>query len=319
MLPPGWSRLETRPVSTGSAPKPKTIGIVVVAAFAARTAGVLYDATRTATPLSHQVAGQVRKPIECVARPAGFDCEVATFEVAGLSEPLAKCHLPAYEAFGRASIKIAHQRYGRQMLLSIGPDRAGDRGSQPRDELPSPHWSSLLAASSGAYPGRGCMGTGHSDAASRRLGRLRQPHSGRTSAPMVPHRVQTAIGSHLNRMILRALRISKLVGPDYGFETEMSGLLQERDIMQKVIELNFEETEAVVGGLSAGPRSEASSGGSGGAGGILFGNGGTGGTGFVVFSNVPRSPAAGCDSGDIDARWRTVVATGVLRSVEEPS
>jgi N-acyl homoserine lactone hydrolase len=36
MLPPGWSRLETMPASTGSAPKPKTIGIVVVAAFAIR-------------------------------------------------------------------------------------------------------------------------------------------------------------------------------------------------------------------------------------------------------------------------------------------
>ena len=34
----------------GSAPKPKTIGIVVVAAFAARTAATLPDATRTATP-----------------------------------------------------------------------------------------------------------------------------------------------------------------------------------------------------------------------------------------------------------------------------
>ena len=44
------ARLETRPVSTGSAPKPKTIGIVVVAAFAARIADTLPDATRTATP-----------------------------------------------------------------------------------------------------------------------------------------------------------------------------------------------------------------------------------------------------------------------------
>jgi hypothetical protein len=34
----------------GSAPSPKTMGIVVVAAFAARTAATLPDATRTATP-----------------------------------------------------------------------------------------------------------------------------------------------------------------------------------------------------------------------------------------------------------------------------
>jgi len=58
MLPPGWSRLETRPVSMGSALKPKTIGIVVVAAFAARIAGTLPDATRTATPRSTQSLAQ---------------------------------------------------------------------------------------------------------------------------------------------------------------------------------------------------------------------------------------------------------------------
>src|SRR5271163_5022052 len=58
MLPPGWSRLETRPVATGSAPKTKTIGIVVVAVFAARIAGTLPDATRTATPRSTRSLAQ---------------------------------------------------------------------------------------------------------------------------------------------------------------------------------------------------------------------------------------------------------------------
>jgi hypothetical protein len=52
----------------------------------------------------------------------------------------------------------------------------------------------------GAYPGRGCMGTGHGTdtghgtAASRRLDRHRRSRSrqfGRTSAPMVPHFVHT--------------------------------------------------------------------------------------------------------------------------------
>jgi hypothetical protein len=42
----------------GSAPKPKTIGIVVVAAFAARIAGTLPDATRTATPRSTRSLAQ---------------------------------------------------------------------------------------------------------------------------------------------------------------------------------------------------------------------------------------------------------------------
>jgi hypothetical protein len=42
----------------GSAPKPKTIGIVAVAAFAARTAAALPDATRTATPRSTRSLAQ---------------------------------------------------------------------------------------------------------------------------------------------------------------------------------------------------------------------------------------------------------------------
>ena len=39
MLPPGRSRLETSPVSTGSKPRGKTMAMVFVAAFAARMAG----------------------------------------------------------------------------------------------------------------------------------------------------------------------------------------------------------------------------------------------------------------------------------------
>ena len=43
-LPPGRLRLATRPSRTGSLPVVKTIGIVVVAAFAASAGGVLVAA-----------------------------------------------------------------------------------------------------------------------------------------------------------------------------------------------------------------------------------------------------------------------------------
>src|SRR5215472_11462437 len=46
-LPPGRARLATRPSLTGSVPLPKTMGIVVVAAFAASAAGVLQTMTAT--------------------------------------------------------------------------------------------------------------------------------------------------------------------------------------------------------------------------------------------------------------------------------
>jgi hypothetical protein len=49
MLPPGWARLATNPVSTGSAPLWKTTGIVVVADFAAIAAGIPGPATITLT------------------------------------------------------------------------------------------------------------------------------------------------------------------------------------------------------------------------------------------------------------------------------
>ena len=45
-LPPGRSRLATRPSRTGSAAISKTIGMVVVAAFAASAAGVVVAAIK---------------------------------------------------------------------------------------------------------------------------------------------------------------------------------------------------------------------------------------------------------------------------------
>jgi hypothetical protein len=49
MLPPGRLRLLTSPGSTGSPPIANTMGIVVVAAFAAKAAGVPLIAAITAT------------------------------------------------------------------------------------------------------------------------------------------------------------------------------------------------------------------------------------------------------------------------------
>jgi hypothetical protein len=49
MLPPGLLRLATSPSETGSLPTAKTIGIVVVADFAARAEGVPPSAAITVT------------------------------------------------------------------------------------------------------------------------------------------------------------------------------------------------------------------------------------------------------------------------------
>jgi hypothetical protein len=55
-LPPGRFRLATRPSSTGSLLVVKTMGIVVIAAFATRFAGVLVAAITATRPRTRSAA-----------------------------------------------------------------------------------------------------------------------------------------------------------------------------------------------------------------------------------------------------------------------
>lgn len=63
-LPPGLLKLATSPIAIGSAPISKTIGIVVVADFAARAAGAPPGATITAT----------RRPTRSAASAGNLSC-----------------------------------------------------------------------------------------------------------------------------------------------------------------------------------------------------------------------------------------------------
>jgi hypothetical protein len=58
MLPPGWAKLATMPLSTGSAEVIMTIGIVDVAFLAASTPGVPLNVTITSTSMP-----PVRRPV----------------------------------------------------------------------------------------------------------------------------------------------------------------------------------------------------------------------------------------------------------------
>src|SRR5262245_62025499 len=49
-LPPGWARLATRPVRTGSSERRNTMGMLAVAAFAGRAAGVFTAITVEPNP-----------------------------------------------------------------------------------------------------------------------------------------------------------------------------------------------------------------------------------------------------------------------------
>ena len=67
---------------------------------------------------------------------------------------------------------------------------------------------------------------------------------------------EVSIRSHLNRIVKRALKINELFGLDDRLEAQPGVRPHRRDIMQKVIELNCEETKAVVGGAAV-ARAEA--------------------------------------------------------------
>ena len=71
-LPPGRLRLLTSPVATGSPPIANTIGIVVVAAFAASAAGVPLIAAITATAPLDQIGRQRRQLFVIVPPPSGI-------------------------------------------------------------------------------------------------------------------------------------------------------------------------------------------------------------------------------------------------------
>ena len=88
-LPPGRLRLATRPSLTGSPPLVKTIGIVAVAALAAKA-----DGTPLATDHGHLAADQLgrqrRQPIVLTFRPAIFDRDILALDITGFAQTLAE-------------------------------------------------------------------------------------------------------------------------------------------------------------------------------------------------------------------------------------
>ena len=89
-LPPGRARLVTRPSPTGSSLTIKTIGIVVVAAFAANAVAGPWIVAITATRRT-RFGRQRRQPIDFFLGPAVFDRYVLALDIAGLLQALAKC------------------------------------------------------------------------------------------------------------------------------------------------------------------------------------------------------------------------------------
>ena len=71
-LPPGLARLAARPCSTGLPTLANTIGIAVVAPFAAIVGGLPPPATITIDPAGDKLGGHARKPIKMPVGPSGI-------------------------------------------------------------------------------------------------------------------------------------------------------------------------------------------------------------------------------------------------------
>ena len=88
-LPPGRLRLATNPICTGSAIVVKTMGIALVAAFAARTAGVVVAAITAHLP-TDQIGCHRRQSIVLNLRPPVLDLGVLAAFVTCLPQPFNK-------------------------------------------------------------------------------------------------------------------------------------------------------------------------------------------------------------------------------------
>ena len=89
-LPPGRAKLTTRPRATGSSVTPNTIGMVAVAAFAAKAGRGASGRDNHSDLAAHQLGRHRRQPIVLAFGEAIFDRYVVALDVAGFGQTLAK-------------------------------------------------------------------------------------------------------------------------------------------------------------------------------------------------------------------------------------
>ena len=144
-LPSGRFRLVTRPVCTGSAPDVKTMGIVAVAALAARTARAPAARNQHRHLTANQIGRQLRQPVVLAGRPTVFDRHILTRNKAGFVEALAECDGLVGIAVERPGVEESDHRLRR--LLRGRSDRPRCCGApEERDEF-APLHPAMLAGS----------------------------------------------------------------------------------------------------------------------------------------------------------------------------
>jgi hypothetical protein len=137
-LPPGRLRLATRPISTGSPPPLKTIGMVSVADLAAAAPAVLPGVAMTATRMRTRSACQFRQAIIVIVRPSVFDGHVAALNITRFAQSFAECRHEMCVRFGRTWAEETDHRH-RGLLHARRHRPRSRRTTEQRYELAALH------------------------------------------------------------------------------------------------------------------------------------------------------------------------------------
>src|SRR6516165_666807 len=140
-LPPGRLRLAISFISTGSTLVKKTIGIVVVAAFAGSAAGVFATITATCRRTKH------RESVVLILRETVFNDDVLALDIARFFQALAKRRQDVCILAGPPAVEKSD--HGHRRLLRVRRQRPGcRRAAEKRDKLTAPHGSPLVGGPS---------------------------------------------------------------------------------------------------------------------------------------------------------------------------
>ena len=128
-LPPGRFKLATSPAATGLPPAVKTIGMVLVAAFAASGDDSNFQA--------HKFSSQREQPVIAPFRPAIFDMHVPALHIALAFHTVEKGSEKMGVLCTRRTVKKSNRR--NRLLLGSRNSRPGRRASEHTEKFPSPH------------------------------------------------------------------------------------------------------------------------------------------------------------------------------------
>ena len=139
-LPPGRFRLATSPSATGSPPTKKTIGIVVVAAFAVPAPQEWCRRDDHGHLATNQIGRQRWQPIVLALRPAIFDRHVLALDIAGFVQALAERAQTICVQVRRIAAEKPYHRHSR-LLRARGERPRGRRTTERVMKFAPPHVS----------------------------------------------------------------------------------------------------------------------------------------------------------------------------------